>query len=70
MSNEQSWECGYCGDRWKESLILWASAPQRCLKCGETQLLKKLKTSGPMGTNPFGYPDAPPRKAVNEYFED
>lgn len=70
MSNEQRWECGYCGDCWTERLILWESAPQRCLKCGETQLLKKLKPGTGKSGNVFGYPDAEPRKAANEYFED
>ena len=68
--NEQRWLCEYCGDVWKESMILWSSSPPKCLKCGETQLVKKLKPSGPMGSNPFGYPDGEKPEVSYGYNED
>jgi len=67
MTNEQRWLCEYCGDCWVEQLILWQSSPQRCLKCGETQLLKKLK--GKQTGDVFGY-EPPKKHEVSHEFED
>lgn len=65
--NYQDWLCEYCGEKWKESLILWASSPAKCMKCGETQLLRKIKPGEYGGSNPFGYPEDELPKVSHEY---
>lgn len=65
--NSQTWLCEYCGEKWTESLILWTPSPTKCLKCGETQLLRKLKHGEYGGSNPFGYPEDEKQDVSHEY---